>query len=167
MYVKHGKEGRWSHVLSDAYAPENLTWNLKMDPLEEEIPFLEVIIFRFDVRFRRCIDFVWNSAQPKFQVRSNCQASNCRDPDSGGPSRKKNQKKKTTASTPWFLCVFWVAHFFFRILGFIKAQGRKTWLLICQNFDEIQMSNSPCFVIVFWWFPENSGWETILSYWGW
>ena len=84
-----------------------------MDPLEEEIPFLEVIIFRFDVRFRRCIDFVWNSAQPKFQVRSNCQASNCRDPDSGGPSRKKNQKKKNDSQYALiFVCLLGGSFFF-------------------------------------------------------
>lgn len=129
MYVKHGKEGRWSHVLSDAYAAENLTWNLKMDPLEEEIPFLEVIIFRFDVKFRRCIDFVWDSAQPMFQVRSNCQASHCRDLDSGGPPKKKEQKKNDSQYALIFV-FFGVAQFFFRILGFIKAQGRKTWLSI-------------------------------------
>ena len=108
MYVKQGKEGRWSHVLSDAYTPENLTWN----PLEEEIPFLEVIIFRFDVEqsevYRFCLGF--SSAQ----VPGAKQLPGIKLQGSGQwmASQKNKNQKKTTASTPWFLCFLgWLIFF--------------------------------------------------------
>ena len=42
------KEVSWVH-------PWKLTWNLKMGPLEEEIPALETIIFRFHGNLQGCI----------------------------------------------------------------------------------------------------------------
>ena len=72
-------------------------------------------------------------------------------------SQKQEPPKKKRQPVRLDFCVFWVAHFFFRILGFIKDSREENLtfdirlnLLICQNVDEIQMSNSPCFVIVFW-----------------
>lgn len=130
MYVKQGKEGRWSHLLSDAYAPENLTSNLKMDPLEEEIPFLEVIIFRFDVKFRRfCLGF--SSAQaPGAKQLPGIKPAGIRTVE-GLP--KKQEPKKNDGQYA-LICVFfgWLI-FSFRILGFMKAQGRKTWVSISSS----------------------------------